>query len=95
MLFLVGCSSEELKQLEQTNKELEIAKKIYSEKEGSQEIYDKIEEGMSMEEVKKIAGEPLRKQQLEGGGTKIEAWYYEGKIQVMFWEGYVRSKAKY
>lgn len=95
MLFLVGCSSEELQQLEQTNKELEVTKKIFSENEGSQEIFEKIEVGMSMDDVKKIAGEPLKKTQMENEYTKTEIWYYAGKIQVMFWEGYVKSKAKY
>ena len=95
VLFLVGCSSEELKQLNQANKELNTVKKIYSDKESSQNIFDKIEVGISMDEVKQIAGEPLRKQQMESTYGKTELWYYEGKIQVMFSDGYVEHKAKY
>ena len=95
LLFLIGCSTEDIQQLDQANKELKTTQKIFSEKQGSQQIYDSISEGMSMDDVRKIAGEPLKKTQMESSGTKIENWYYEGKISVMFYDGYVRSKAKY
>ena len=94
-MFIISCSGEDLKQLQESQKELDKARNILSEKEGSQEIYDSIQEGMSMEEVKEIAGEPLDVQQLESSGVKTEIWYYEGKLQVIFMDGFVNSKAKW
>lgn len=68
---------------------------IHDKNETNEKIYDKIKEGMNMEEVKAIAGEPLDRKQMESMGVKTEIWYYKGKIQVIFMDGFVNSKAKY
>ncbi len=95
LIVLSGCSEEEIKQLEQTQKELEKTQKIVTETEKSQDIYDSVEVGMTMEEVKTILGEPIDKQVMDSGGMKIEMWYYEGMVQISFLNGIVNSKAKY
>lgn len=94
LLFLIGCSSEGIQRIDQANKDLKILQKMETETPNSQAIYDKIQTGMSMEEVKSVAGAPLKVIKSESTYGTSEYWYYEGKLSVTFQDGYVLGKMK-
>ena len=93
-LIIISCTSEDLNQLQQSNNDLKFLRKMETETANSQIIYDKIQTGMSMDEVKVAAGAPLKVIKSESSYSTTEYWYYEGKISVTFQDGYVLGKMK-
>lgn len=94
LLLLISCSSEDVQRIDQANKDLKTLQKMETETSNSQAIYDKIQTGMSMDEVKSVAGAPLKVIKSESTYGTSEYWYYEGKISVTFQDGYVLGKMK-
>lgn len=69
-------------------------------------LYNKVEAGMTPEQVISLCGEPESRSVTETGpvsiayttvpGTRYEMWYYQGmKMSVMFQDGYVVNKSLY
>lgn len=64
-----------------------------------QQIYNRVQNGMTKEEVRKIAGrEPDSKDESDYGYGKMENWtFYQGSefVSISFTNGQVDSKSKY
>ena len=93
-LITISCTSQELNQLQQSNDDLKVLQKMETETPNSQIIYEKIQTDMSQDQVKTVAGIPLKVIKSETSYSQMEYWYYEGKISVTFQDGYVLGKMK-